>query len=92
LALAPDSFATKAWIIILASLAVILSSGLIGEYVAQESKSKSKRRFFEQFHLDLFVQRYAEYLEVDYENSSVTIRELTEAADEPGEELLAKRN
>jgi len=92
LALAPDSFATKSWILILASLAVILSSGLIGEYVAKESKSKSKRRFFEQFHLDLFVQRYAEYLEVDYENSSVTIRELPESVDESGEELLAKRN
>ncbi|WP_329099780.1 hypothetical protein [Pseudomonas aeruginosa] len=88
LALDPDSLAKKSWILILASAAVILSSGLIGEYVAKKSKSKSKRRFFEQFHSDLFVQRYAEYLEVDYENSSVNIRELPES----GEELLAKRN
>ncbi|MNJ68105.1 hypothetical protein D3C77_643250 [compost metagenome] len=92
LALAPDSFAKKSWILVLASMAVVLSSGLIGKYVAKKSKNKSKRRFFEQFHSDLFVQRYAEYLEVDYENSSVNIRELPESAVESGEELLAKRN
>ncbi|WP_145129365.1 hypothetical protein [Pseudomonas sp. URMO17WK12:I11] len=92
LALEPDSFAKKSWIIILASLAVLASSGFIGDYIANNSKSKSRRRFFDQFHSDLFVQRFSEHLEVDYESSNVKVRELPEAIVEPNAELLAKRN
>ncbi|MDH4552867.1 hypothetical protein [Pseudomonas sp. BN607] len=92
LALEPDSFAKKSWIIILASLAVLASSGFIGDYIANNSKIKSRRRFFDQFHSDLFVQRFSEHLEVDYESSSVKVRELPDAIVEPNAELLAKRN